>query len=104
MAVLVAIGLQVTLPGRLAFHPRWALPGLEALLLVGLVTANPGRINRRSAALRSASIVLIGVISTANAWSAARLVLGLIRGTEGEDAGPLLLIGGAIWLTNVIVF
>ncbi len=44
------------------------------------------------------------MISLANSWSAARLVVGLVRGTEGLDAGPLLLTGGAIWLTNVIVF
>jgi uncharacterized membrane protein len=31
-------------------------------------------------------------------------VVGLVRGTLGEAAGPLLVSGGAIWLTNVIVF
>ena len=35
---------------------------------------------------------------------AGRLIVGLVRGTEGQTAGPLLLTGGAIWLTNVIVF
>ena len=29
-----------------------------------------------------------------------RLIVGLVNGTEGQDAGPLLLVGGAIWLTN----
>ena len=29
---------------------------------------------------------------------------GLVQGTEGGAAGPLLVTGGAIWLTNVIVF
>ena len=36
--------------------------------------------------------------------SAARLILDLIRGEGIHDAGDLLLAGGAIWLTNVIVF
>ena len=27
-----------------------------------------------------------------------------MQGTEGNNAGPLLITGGAIWLTNVIVF
>ena len=104
VAVLAAIAMQVALPGRLAIHPHWLLPGLEALLLVGLVVANPRRLDRESAALRRASLVLIGVISAANSWSAARLVLGLVRGTEGQDAAPLLLTGASIWATNVIVF
>jgi hypothetical protein len=36
--------------------------------------------------------------------SVVSLATGLVRGTEGENAGPLLVTGGAIWLTNVIVF
>jgi len=35
---------------------------------------------------------------------AGRLAAGLAHGTEGTTAGPLLVSGGAIWLTNVIVF
>ncbi len=32
------------------------------------------------------------------------LVIGLVQATETEDATKLLLYGGAIWLTNVLVF
>ncbi len=31
-------------------------------------------------------------------------MVGLVQGTEGNTAGPLLVAGGSIWLTNVIVF
>lgn len=58
----------------------------------------------RSRWLRWLGLALISVISLANGWAAVRLVAGLVTGTEGEDAGPLLLTGGGIWLTNVIVF
>ena len=34
----------------------------------------------------------------------ARLAVGLVQGTEGNTAGPRLVTGGIIWLTNVIVF
>lgn len=104
VAILAAIGLQVALPARLAIHPHALLPLLEAMLLVGLIVANPKRIDRQSSALRGASVALIVVISAANGWSAGRLVLGLVRGTEGENAAPLLLTGLSIWLTNVIAF
>ncbi|MEO5678094.1 MAG: hypothetical protein ABIS47_00310 [Acidimicrobiales bacterium] len=104
LAVLAAVALQVALPDRVAMHPRWALQLLEGVLLVGLVAFNPGRIDRESMALRSGGIGLIAVMSLANAGSAGRLVVGLTRGTEGQRAGPLLLTGAAIWLTNVIVF
>ncbi len=104
-AVLAAILLQVILPNHLAPHPQWVLPVLEALLFIGLVTANPRRFERRSPNVRVASMVLIALMSTANAWSAGRLVFGLVNGTEhGTSAARLLLNGGAIWLTNVVVF
>jgi uncharacterized membrane protein len=45
-----------------------------------------------------------GLLSVANAYSAVHLVIGLINGTEGKSAGPLLASGAVIWLTNVIVF
>jgi uncharacterized membrane protein len=104
IAIGGAIVMQVALPKHLAFHPRFLLPTLEFLLLVGLVIANPTRINRESARLRSASTLLIAVISVANVWSAVLLVDGLIRSTDASTPPQLLVRGGAIWLTNVIVF
>jgi hypothetical protein len=102
--IAVAIGLQLLLPDRLVIHPAWLLPGLEAALAVGLTVANPRRINRTSAVLRAASVVLIALISLANAFSSAELIRGLLNGTEGESAGPLLSRGASIYLTNIIVF
>jgi hypothetical protein len=104
LAVGVAIGLQLALPTHLNFKPTWLLPALEAALLVGLVAANPRRINRSSRVLRFASLTLIAAISLANAWSAGELIKGLINGTEGSDPGTLLASGAAIYLTNVIAF
>lgn len=103
-AVAAAIALQVLVPGRLGLQPLWLMPGLEGALAVGLVVANPGRIIRHSRGLRGATVALIAAIGFANAWSLVLLISGLIHGTEGQTAGPLLATGGAIWGTNVIVF
>jgi uncharacterized membrane protein len=103
IAILIAIGLQVLLRRDLVFSPRWLLPGIEFALLVILTIANPVRINRESTVLRSLGIALVITASLATIWSAVRLVDGLVHG-RFQDAGPLLLNGGAIWLTNVIVF
>ncbi|MEV6759856.1 hypothetical protein AB0N16_04230 [Streptomyces sp. NPDC051105] len=102
--ILVAVVLQLALPHRLALQPFWALPTLELSLLAGLIAGNPRRVEPRTRWLRVLGLVLTCVISLANGWAAVRLVAGLVNGTEGEDAGPLLLTGGGIWLTNVIVF
>jgi uncharacterized membrane protein len=103
-AIVVAIGLQLALPDRLALQSRWLLPGLELAMLIGLIIASPVRFNRESTALRITSLTLTGLLSLANAWSATLLILGLVEGTEGRDAAPLLSTGAAIWLTNIIAF
>jgi uncharacterized membrane protein len=104
VAILVAIGLQAALPDRVANQPRWLLPGLAALLLLGIVVANPTRINRRSPALRATTLLLVTFMSAGNIASAARLVVDLVRSQGLRDPTELLLTGLAIWLTNVIVF
>jgi hypothetical protein len=103
-AVLVAIALQFLIPSRLALRPVFLLPTIEFALLVLLVAANPRRIVRDHPLLRATSLTLVALASVANAWSAIQLVRGLVEGTEGENAGQLLVVGGGIWLTNVIIF
>jgi len=104
IAVVAAIGLMLALPSRVANHPRWVLPGLAAILLVGVFVARTARFKRRTRLLRIASLSLIAVMSLSNAASAARLIVDLVRGEGIQDPTRLLLTGGAIWLTNVIVF
>jgi hypothetical protein len=111
LATAVAIALQLPVPGRLDLvRPAWVLPAVQGALLVALVVANPHRINRESTALRMLSLTLAALLSFANAWAAAELVSQLVHG-EGTGASAvldrpaaLLVTGGAIWLTNVIVF
>jgi hypothetical protein len=103
-AVLAAIVLQLALPARLNLSSPYLLAAVEAALLVVLILLNPGRIHRLSSATRALSLTLIALASAANAYSAGRLALGLIRGAEGEDAAALLATGASIFLTNVLVF
>lgn len=104
-AVVAATALQVTLPNRYEIPPTWLLPTLGALLGVGLSVAHPRRITRYSPQLRLISISLIAVITLANAGSAVRLITALLQGRAQTDSAiTLLRTGGAIWLTNVIVF
>ena len=104
LAVVVAIALQLVLPYRVAFRPRWLLPTAQGLMLIGIIAANPKRIDKESTRLRGATIALIAVSTLANAWSAGRLVHHLDEGTLKQSPARLLMTGAAIWITNVIVF
>src|SRR5689334_7337214 len=93
LAVLVAIGLQLSMPQDLAFSPKWLLPGIELGLFAALMIANPIRIDRESMVLRIFAIGLVAVASVAVGWSAARLAYRLVVG-HFTDAEPLLINGG----------
>ena len=106
LAVLAAGGLRAVLPPQLRNgDTRWAFIVVVTALLAILVIGDPGRIDRDSTWLRVMTGSLIGVISAVNAAAAVRLVAGIIGAVKfSTDANILLASGGAIWLTNVIVF
>ena len=105
IAVAAAIALQVAVPGRLVLvRPTWILPAVQGALLIALVAANPHRINRESTLLRMLGLFLAALLTLANIWSVARLAIDITRGNLGGSPGQLLITGGAIWLTNIVVF
>jgi len=105
LTVIVAIILQLLLPSHLTGPlPRALLPALEVGLLIGLTIANPVRIERRGKPVRVASIVLILLMTIANAASAVLLIHTILGGRPVTTAGPLLASGASIWVTNVIAF
>jgi uncharacterized membrane protein len=105
ITLLVAIALPLLLPPKFSLGPRWVISVVEALLLVTLTIADPGRIDRRSAAVRAFSLVLVGVLVAAAAGITARLVVDLIRGgPETNSPAQLLWVGSIAWLYVIIAF
>src|SRR6476619_3374751 len=104
-AVLGTMVLTVLLPDDLRLAPRWVLPTVEGLLLVALIAGDPGRISRRSAALRAASVALISVLALSAIWSTVQLIDDLIHGgPETSSASALLQAGGNVWACTVLAF
>jgi uncharacterized membrane protein len=105
LSVIAAIILQVLLPSDYTKPlPPYLLAALEGALLVGLAAANPVRIERHGKFVRAASLVLIFLITIANAASAVLLIRAILENKAGSQAGPLLATGASIWATNVIAF
>src|SRR5437588_3933172 len=67
LIVAVAIALQFVLPAKLTVGPSWLLPGVEALLLIGLVFFSPQEQVRHSPLRRRVAIGLIALVSAVNA-------------------------------------
>jgi uncharacterized membrane protein len=106
VAVLVAVLLYLVLPAKLTIGPVWVVPALVAVLLVPLSAMTPTTL-ARGRLVRALSIVMIAVLNFFNVVSVILLIDDLVnshaRG-HGLSAQELLEYGGAIWITNIIVF
>lgn len=103
VAVLAAVVVQVFLTDRLVPGPRLLLPGLELLLLGGLLAADPSRLTRESRDLRVLAVAVIAAVGLVNAVALGSLVDRLV-GAGISDGRQLLVSAAGVWLTNVLVF
>jgi hypothetical protein len=106
VAVLAAIVLQIITPhnGRLTFW--WVFPVMEAAALVAVIIRDPGRIDRRTRAARRATLVLIVLLTIGTLGGLYVLILDVVDKTYAVNVGATALLGrgGALWVTNVVVF
>src|SRR5262245_29846758 len=81
-AVVAAIVLTVLLPPEIRLIPSWLLASVEAVLLLALVLGDPGKIDRRSAALRAVSIGLVAVLVLTALVTTVKLIDSLVTGSS----------------------
>jgi uncharacterized membrane protein len=103
--LVLAMAVPLLLPARFSLGQPWAVPALEALLLVAIVVIDRGRIDRRSTAGRVLSLGLVAVLVADAFGVTGRLVADLIEGgPETNSAADLLKTGFLIWLYTIIAF
>jgi uncharacterized membrane protein len=101
--VLVAIPVAVPLPNGRSLS--LALQILALPLLVAIIFGDPGRIDRRTSALRTLSILMTVVLVAGAAFATGRLVTELVDGAPDlRQASTLLLTGFLIWIDTNLTF
>jgi hypothetical protein len=105
VTLVLAMAVPLVLPARFSLGPRWAVPVVEVLLLVAIIATDRGHIDRRSAAGRALSLVLVAVLVADAAGVTTRLIADLIQGgPETNSAADLLKTGFLVWLYTIIAF
>jgi uncharacterized membrane protein len=105
ITLLLALTVPLLLPARFSIGPPWAVPVVEALLLAAIIAIDRGRIDRRSAAARALSLVLVAVLVADAAGVTGRLIVDLVQGgPETNSATDLLKTGFLVWLYTIIAF
>ena len=103
--LILAVAVPLLLPARFSLGPPWAVPVVEALLLVAIIAIDRGRIDRRSVAGRTLSLVLVAVLVADAAGVTGRLVVDLVEGgPETNSASDLLKTGFLIWFYTIVAF
>jgi len=101
LAVALVIGLQFAAPEQIVTPLRPVLAGIEVLLLIPLVAANPVGLNRDHPALRTSAVALSVVLLVINAGRLVQLVIAMAH-HDKFNAGQLIGSGVLIWTTNVV--
>jgi hypothetical protein len=105
LTLVLAMALPFLLPQRFSLAPRWVIPVVEALLLVALIVADPGKIDRTSSLVRGLSLGLVGILVLGAAAVTTRLIIDLIRGgPETNSPGQLIQIGAVVLVYVIITF
>ena len=104
IALIAVIGLQLAIPKSYTVVPRWPLITLELLLMAVLLWLNPLRLTNATRLGRYATWVLLAAITLDNTLSAILLDIRILSGEVSNKAAVLLGSGGAIFVTNIIVF
>jgi len=99
LAFLAVGAIYLALPQDLIVGPTWLLPTLIVVLLIPTVVAH--KAGKRSLN-RALGIIINGITTLALIGSVVLLVRALP--SHRESALKLLLSGGLLWLTNIIVF
>jgi uncharacterized membrane protein len=101
--IIAAIGLQLSLPQRLAAGPFWLIPGLEALLFLGMFMATPRQLEHEHPRRRRVALGLTAFVTAANIYSLAALSHVLLH-SKIANGRELIVSGVLIWLTNFLIF
>jgi len=110
IAVIIVLGLYITLPEQFVFGPVYLAPLLVLAILLPLLIFAPSR-HQESPAQRIASVALIALINFFNVASVALLIYSAMfaPGHQALLAKPgagthLLMAGAQIWLANILVY
>lgn len=103
-AMIVGLSLQLVLPDTFTPGLRYALPLLEALLILNLSLTTPRTRSFRSAKRRINVIALIASAAIANTYSLIVVARQLLEPASAADGRSLILSAINIFITNIIIF
>jgi uncharacterized membrane protein len=99
VAVVGLTGCSLALPDELVLGPRWVIPGLVGVLVVGTYAAHRAGKHLFD---RLGGYAISSIVTLALVYAIVRLVMSLPD--KSEPPAVLLRSASLLWLTNLLVF
>jgi len=104
LAMLAAIGLQLSLPDRFVLGSRYFIVAIELLLLAALSFTTPKEPIFRSLGRRINVVLLLVLASLVNCYGLVRVAQQLLESGHISNGKELIITAVNIYLTNIIIF
>jgi hypothetical protein len=105
LVIVVLIAIPLLLPGHAFPRAIWVFAPVAVGLLVATIIVDPGRIDRRSNALRWLSIALTSLLVAVAVFATVWLVDELVHGAPRlHHASQLLEVGALVWIDAALTF
>ena len=105
LAVLALMALALATPSEVTLLPPWVPAVIEGVLLVALIVADPGKIDRQTRFTWWVSVLLIVALMISTLGSVAFLATNILQGSAATtQAVPLLIAGAKVWAGNNVAF
>jgi uncharacterized membrane protein len=99
LALLALIGIPLLLPQHVYPRVLWLVTPVELGLMIAVLIADPGRIDRDSPTARRLEVVLTSFVVVVFGVATIWVVAELLRGAPHlETASNLLAVGGVAWV------
>ena len=103
LAAAVAVVLPFFMPEHFSPGPIWVVPVLESGLLVAMLLADPGRIDRTSVRIHRIRLAFVALLALGAAYATVGLTVDLLEGGTLTNSPSELLTAAVLVFTDLVI-
>lgn len=103
LAATVTLVLPFLMPEKFSPGPIWLFPLVESGLLVAMLVADPGRIDKTSVRIHRIRLAFVAVLVSGSAYAVGNLTRELITGTKIINEPGELLAAAVLVFTDLVI-
>ncbi|MBM3657935.1 MAG: hypothetical protein FJW95_00295 [Actinobacteria bacterium] len=103
VAAAIVVILPFFMPEKFAPGPVWLVPAIQSGLLVAMLVADPGRIDRHSARIHGLRLAFVALLALGAAFAVGNLTADILRGGELVNEPGKLLWAAVLVFTDIVI-